>query len=222
MYGTHLGCFQVYQKSLHQNLDNLKYILLIFFDRSNFIFKSYKELNRSTKSSTHLAISQVSHWIHLLKFVFSKAILPRFIYHKNYHALLFLVLLSSKKHRQHETLRQVFLRMSHQNFDIEANSLLLAIYWSCLMILIDLSKRHHNRKILYLLIPIYLPWNYRRSSANCIHITQFYHIWLISVYQIQLRWGQRNECSECESHARYYHQILRLRFDIFLTTKQAH
>lgn len=215
MCGIHLECFQVCQICLLQNLGNLRYILLIFFDLSNFTFRSCIELNRSTKNNIHLAISQVSHWIHLLKFVSSKAILLIFLYHKSYHVLLFSMLLSNKKHRQHVTLHRVFLQKSHQSFCIGANSLLLVRYLFCLMILIDPSKRHHNKKILYQLIPIYLPWNFRRSSANCRHTQLFYHIWPILVYQIQLIWVQRNECSEYGNHVQCCPQTLRLSFDIF-------
>jgi hypothetical protein len=61
MCEIHQVYFLAYQKSLHQNLDNSIYIILIFFDQSSLISQSYKVLNISTMSNKHQAIFKAFH-----------------------------------------------------------------------------------------------------------------------------------------------------------------
>lgn len=156
-YGRHQEYYPAYLISRHQCPDNSKYIIIIFFDQSNLIFKSYKVQNKSTKSSKHQAASKACHWILPLMSAFHITILLIVIDCTHVNIWLFLKCLHNKKHKLHEIMHLGCHQKIHQSLYIVVHIMLPWGHLFYLMNSVNLNKILHNMKILYQLLPIYRP-----------------------------------------------------------------
>ncbi len=106
-------------------------------------------------NNKHPAVSRAFHWNLPFMFVFSRAICKEVIDQKDEFFQGFSKFQHNRKHRQHETQHQEYLRKIHQSFYIWEYIRLLYSGWSYLEHWEEQGKKLHNKRILYRLHPIY-------------------------------------------------------------------
>lgn len=138
--------------------------------RSNLIFPSCKKQSKSTRNSKHLEVFKACHWNLLYLSVVSITTSQVALDQRNLYNLWFSKFLRSKKHKLREILHREFLQMIHQSCDNWGHTLRLCFYQSYGEHWAVLSRKLHNMKIVYRLLPTY------RRRRNHWVVAGYWHI----------------------------------------------